>query len=98
MSGHGKPRTGRSATQPGPTLGNPASTGRVKHCADSERMAELVNRVALEIENDERRLRQQIRSLIENGQVQQAIRLLSEWDDSPASDVLRDRKGRGRAG
>lgn len=60
------------------------------------RVLEMVNRMASEIERDELRLRELLRSLVSAGQSEEALRLLAAWDESPASDVLKLSKRRER--
>ena len=57
------------------------------------RLVELVNRMALEADRDERQLRELIRALIAAGRTKEADRLLAAWDHRAAGDVLRQHTG-----
>ena len=61
-------------------------------------LLERVNQLARDLERDERRLRERIRQLALAGQIDEAIGLLTEWDDKPASDVLQRTAMRGHPG
>ena len=61
------------------------------------RLVELVNRMALEADRDERQLRELIRTLIAAGRTSEADRLLAAWDHRAAGDVLRQHARRERA-
>ena len=56
---------------------------------DGSRVAEFVNRAVLDMDRDEQRLRERIRRLVKSGKDEEALRLLREWDEQPAGDVLR---------
>ena len=71
------PRPARSSTKTRPAL------------LGGARLVELVNRMALEADRDEKQLRELIRSLIAAGQTREADRLLVAWDHRAAGDVLR---------
>lgn len=59
---------------------------------------ECVHRMVLAVERDELRLREQIRSLVQAGRSDEAVRLLLAWDELPAGDVLKRNKIGERAG
>lgn len=58
---------------------------------------EAVNRMVSEVQYDELRLRERLRSLISGGQLEEALQLLAAWDEHSASEVLKLSERRERA-